>query len=76
MPRIARKHERVRLNLDMPKPVRESLESLRDETHADSLSEVVRRALAVYEFLHKEKQEGATLLLRSEDGTERQLELL
>jgi hypothetical protein len=37
----------VRLSLEMAEPVRKQLEHLRDQTQADSLSEVFRRALAV-----------------------------
>jgi hypothetical protein len=41
---------------------------LRDDTMADSLTEVVRRSLAVYEFLWKYSSEGATVLIETQDG--------
>jgi hypothetical protein len=65
-----------RLTLDLPEPVRAKLDALRDHTHADSLVEVVRRALAVYDFLWAEKAEGGKLVIKLEDGTEREVILL
>ena len=44
------------------------MEELKRATQADSLSEVIRRALAVYEFLWAEKRLGAKIVLRGEEG--------
>lgn len=60
----------------MPQEIKLQLEALRDITHADSMSEVIRRSLAVYDFLWREKNKGATLILQSDDGEKKQLELL
>ena len=49
MPR--KKIEKVRLNLDLPPKVKVRLEELRAMTDADSMSEVVRRALALYDLV-------------------------
>lgn len=76
MPRPARKQPKVRLNLDMPEEIKEQLEELRDLTHADSMSEVVRRALAVYDFLLLEKSAGGVTFIRDKDGKERELFLI
>ena len=46
------------------------MERLRDETEADSLTEVIRRALAVYELLWDQRKEGWETVMRR-DGTER-----
>jgi hypothetical protein len=75
MPRIAKNVPMVRLSLEMAEPVRKQLEHLRDQTQADSLAEVIRRALAVYDFLHTEKSKGAKIVVKDEDG-ERELVLL
>ena len=75
MPRIARGEKR-RLNLEMSEEVRQKLESLREKTDADSLSEVVRRALAVYDFLWSERERGTKLLVRGADDKDRELLLL
>jgi hypothetical protein len=59
----------------MPTAVRKQLEALRDRTQADSLAEVIRRALAVYDFLHSEKEKGGRLVVQDDAG-ERELVLL
>jgi len=48
--------------------VRQKLEALRDKTQANSLTEVVQRALAVYEFLHAEKSKGHALVVKDKGG--------
>lgn len=60
----------------MPEEIKEQLESLRDMTHADSMSEVIRRAIAVYDFLWIEKQAGSVTLVRDSKGNEKQLHLI
>lgn len=68
--RPARKQPKVRLNLDMSVEVKEQIEALRDRMHADSMSEVIRRALALYDFMLTQQEGGATVALRASDGTE------
>jgi hypothetical protein len=51
MPRLSLKQPTIRLNLDMLAEIKSQLEELRDLTHADSMSEVIRRALAVYDLV-------------------------
>ena len=76
MPRPKRKTKKVRLNLDMPESVKERLEQLRDNTHADSMSEVVRRALALYELVTREVVQGSSLIIKSSNGSERHIEII
>ena len=73
--RPARKQPKVRLNLDMTVEVKEQLERLRDHVHADSMGEVIRRALAVYDYLHSEQTDGSHVVIRSKDGIEKGLPL-
>lgn len=65
--------EKVRLNLDLAPEVRVRLEELQMKTSADSLSEVVRRALAVYDVLVTYGGHAPKLML--EDGTVEKLVL-
>ena len=65
--------DRIRLNLDMAPEGRARLEELRVKTSADSLSEVVRRALAVYDVLITHG--GRVPKLVMEDGTTEKLVL-
>ncbi len=64
-----------RLSLEMTDVTRQKLEALRDSTQADSLTEVLRRSLAVYGYLWDEKKNGATIVVRR-NGAERELVLL
>ena len=60
----------------MPESVKERLEQLRDNTHADSMSEVVRRALALYELVTREVVQGSSLIIKSSNGSERHIEII
>lgn len=62
MPRPARKSPTTRLSFDVAEPIRHKIESLRDVTHADSMTEVVRHALDVYEFVCAEKSKGKIIV--------------
>ena len=76
MSRPKRTTAKVRLNLEVSENMKARLEQLRDETYADSMSEVLRRALEVYEFVRKESQNDSALIIRSAAGRERQLKIL
>lgn len=64
------KSEKVRLNLEVPPAVRERLERLRDVSGADTMTEVVRRSLEVYEVLLN-RSPGEEIILRMPDGKEK-----
>jgi hypothetical protein len=75
MPRIPKGTPTSRLNLEMSEKVRQRLEALREKTDADSLAEVVRRALTVYDLLCCERARGAQLIVRGPEG-EKELVLI
>ena len=75
MPRTPNKLKGGRLNLEIGIEVRERMEELKNETVARSLTDVVSRALAVYEFLWTEKKKGGKILVQDDEGT-RELVLL
>jgi len=68
MPRIPKNRQIRRLTLDLSEQVRTELDELRELTQADSLVEVIRRALQVYAFVCKAKASGGKLILRDDDG--------
>ena len=70
MPRPPASQIKKRLNLELSQSVRERLERLRDETEADSLTEVIRRALAVYDLLWEQRKKGWETVIRR-DSSER-----
>ncbi len=71
MARPAGKRDKTRLNLEVTRPVRERLERLRDLSDADSMTEVIRRAVAVYEVLLDHREKGFETVIRNQDGAER-----
>lgn len=74
MPRPASKEAKVRLNLEIPERVRERLVRVQELSEADSLTEVIRRALSVYDaLLTTVRETGAKVVLRDPDGTEQEL---
>ena len=44
------------------------MEEIRDETGAHSLTEVISRSLAVYDFLWEQKKAGGKLIIRGIEG--------
>lgn len=77
MPRLARKKEAiVHMTITVPARVRARLEELRELTEAESMSDVIRRALAVYDFLVIQKLGGGHVVLRRADGSEVELALV
>ena len=76
MPRKPRKEKKVRLNLDMPASLRPRVDALQEMTEASTMSEVIRRAVAVYEFLWIQKKAGRVPCLRDDDGNITDLVLL
>ena len=73
MPRAKRSEGRFRLNLEMPESVRDKLESMRRRSEADSRTEVIRRALALYDLLLEHSQQGSSIIVRTKDGKEKEV---
>ena len=69
------KKSRFRLNLEFSEQVRDRLERLSEETDS-SLTEVVRRSLAVLELLLDEQKAGSEIISRRDDGDETKLLIL
>lgn len=74
MPRPNAATKKTRLNLEIAVSVRKRLEWVQKQTHADSITEVVRRALAVYEHVVKAKADGARLIVEK-DGERVELQI-
>jgi hypothetical protein len=75
MPRIKRP-ESVRINLEVNPSVRDRLDRLREATEAESITEVIRRALAVYETLVDLSDGKGQIMLRPKGGDETPLILV
>lgn len=68
MPRIPRGEPTTRLNLEMTARVRMALEEMRHRTGAESMAEVIRRALAVYQYVVDAREGGEKVLVQGKDG--------
>lgn len=75
MGRPAKNQPTRRLNLEMTEDVRQRLERLRMETQADSLTEVIRRALALYDLIVTERARGEKMVFKGAKGAEREVVL-
>ena len=62
----------ARMTLELPPRAREKLERLGEATD-QNLSEVIRRALALYDLVGAELMGGSKLIFRSRDGGEREI---
>jgi hypothetical protein len=72
MPRPASAEKRVRLNLELSERVRDRLELVRVMSEADTLTEVIRRSLVIYEALLTTMLAGDKIVLRV-NGEEKEL---
>lgn len=67
---------KVRLNLEMPASLKQEIDELVEQTGAASLSEVLRRSLALFGLAMKCQAEGVKLQLAHKDGTVETLRVL
>lgn len=66
-----------RLNIAMPDALYDRMERLRVDTEAASAAEVIRRALAVYEFIAQQtKDDNAQVIVRHKDQQEQVVRLM
>jgi hypothetical protein len=69
--------EKYRFNLELTKGAKKQLDDLQSRTEAASITEVIRRALAVYDALEQHKSENWEIILRQKDkGVEKAVCLL
>lgn len=67
MPRPKHSEPKVRLNLEISKSLRDRVERLQQTTEADSITEVIRRSVALAEELINATKRGDAVVIR--DGT-------
>ena len=53
----------------MNEAVKSQMESLRDRIGAETMAEVVRRALAVFDYVVEERESGAKILVERDGNT-------
>lgn len=75
-PRRSAPARKVRLNLELPESLKRQLDDLVAGTQAASLSEVLRRSLALFEFCMDYQKQGGRLMMENPDGTREILRIL
>jgi Arc/MetJ-type ribon-helix-helix transcriptional regulator len=60
---------KVRVTIEAPPVVRNQIESLVKRTNAGSMTEVVRKAIGLYEHCVAAKEQGGKILIERADGT-------
>ena len=68
--------ERVRLNLELSHQVYEQMQTLQKRSDATSLTEVIRRALALYDVITEHLSDGGRIILRHKNGDEENVRLV
>ena len=68
--------EKVRLNLEIHPDVKARLDDLQDRTQAASLTEVIRRSLALYNLVVDLQEEGGRIIINRKDGSTETLAIL
>ena len=67
---------KTRLNLQIPKADRDLLDELEKKSGATSLTEVIRRSLALYEILIDHVNADGEIIFRHKNGTEEKVRIL
>jgi hypothetical protein len=68
--------ERVRLNLELARDVHDQLQKIQTVTGAASLTEVIRRALALYDVVIEHTNERGKVVFKYPDDSEETLRLI
>ena len=76
MARPPRKREKIRLNLELTPKVRKQIKDLQELSEADTMVEVIRRALAVYDLMLNHYSKNGSAILEYEDGTKERLRII
>ncbi len=66
---------RKRLSVELPGKIRDRVDELA-AVESSTVTEVIRRALALYDLFVAARGAGSTVVVRSADGTERELVVL
>jgi len=68
--------ERVRLNLEFPPQIYDQMQEVQRRSHAASLTEVLRRALALYDLVTEHTVDGGDIVLVDSEGKQEKLRIL
>ena len=70
------KKERVRLNLEFTPNVVENLERMIEQSHSASRTEVIRKALRLFDMVLLHREDGGKLVFENKDGSQETIRVL
>ena len=70
------RQERVRLNLELTPELKVSLVELQKRTAASSVSEVLRRSVAMYDMVTEHLSARGSVILKNADGSQETLRII
>lgn len=70
------RNSRIRLNLAISPKVKHRLERLQEATDGASVTEVIRRALAIYEEVIAIREDGGQLFIKNSNGESERLRIV
>lgn len=68
--------EKVRLNLEFAPQIYEQMQAVQQRSHAASLTEVLRRALALYDLVTEHLVDGGNVVLVDGKGKQEKIHIL
>lgn len=68
--------EKVRLNLEFPPQIYDQMQEVQHRSHAASLTEVLRRSLALYDLITEHIVDGGDIVLVNSKGEQEKLHIL
>lgn len=68
--------ERVRLNLEFAPQIYDQMQAVQHRSHAASLTEVLRRSLALYDLVTEHIMDGGNIVLVDSKGKQEKLRIL
>jgi hypothetical protein len=68
--------ERVRLNLEFAPQIYDQMQAVQHRSHAASLTEVLRRSLALYDLVTEHIVDGGEIILVDGNGNKEKLRIL
>lgn len=68
--------EKVRLNLEFAPQIYDQMQEVQQRSHAASLTEVLRRSLALYDLITEHIVDGGDIVLVNRKGEQEKLHIL
>jgi len=71
-----KKNRKFRLNLEFPEEVEGRLQILKQRSQSATITEVIRRSLALFNLYLNQTERGGAVIFRDSDGSEEKVRIL